>query len=164
MSPEPLPQPQHSAATHHPGCPPTPRHSALTPSLVRRTSIWMRAGVRLQRGRSGRELHAPQFRRMGADTHMKWKPRLETTVLYDLNALYEDPQVSVLLYPLPVVCGHGDGVPGPPETWRAEAAVGAGILTSCACSLLELGPGHAAPTQHPDPRGGPNCSPTLETS
>lgn len=30
-----------------------------------------------------------------------------------------------------------------------------------ACSLLELGPGHAAPTQHPDPRGGLEPQPHL---
>ena len=54
----------------------------------------------------------PSSRGWGHHSH-KVETELEPTILYDPNALYEDPQVSTFLYPLPVVCGHGDRIPGP---------------------------------------------------
>lgn len=80
--------------------------------------------MRLQRGRVGGGLHAPQFREDGDNTHMKWKLSLRRPSPYDLNALYEDPQVSVLPIRL-LLSAAMEMEYQVPETWRAEAAVGA---------------------------------------
>lgn len=89
---------------------------------------------------------------------------LETTVLHDLNALYEDPQVSIFLYPLPVVCSHGDGVPGPRDLeGRGRGGCGHPHVLVPAPSRSQV-VGMQLPPSIQTPGEGPDRSPTLEIS